>query len=79
MKARVSLIKQWSKDSCPPFSWERIMFRLLPDFKKEGLFLHLVKDETILSDDLTAKIRLQFSELYHKDIPNDFLLTTNNS
>jgi hypothetical protein len=75
MKIKVQAIKQWSKDNCPPFSWERVLFRLLPDFKQEGLFLHLVKDETVLSDNLSQKVKTQFTELYNATIPNELCLS----
>lgn len=71
MNMRVYLVKQWSKENCPPFSWERVLFRLLPDFKQEGLFLHLVKDETILSTNLSEKVRGQYAELYAREIPKE--------
>jgi hypothetical protein len=52
-----------------PLSWQRILFRLLPEFKKEGLFFHQIQDNVELSSQLVDKIVDEVFMLYNIEIP----------
>jgi hypothetical protein len=64
---KVGKIKKWSNEVVSPFAWQRVLFRLLPEFQKEGLFLHQVTDETVLSESLLDKIGQAYEEIYSKN------------
>lgn len=66
MVINIGIIKNWSDQEISPFAWQRILFRLLPDFQKEGLFLHLVKEETVVSKPLLDKIGQAYIDVYNK-------------
>ncbi len=65
------LVRIWAEEYLPPFAWQRVLLRLLPDLKKEGYYFHQVKDDTLFSYELLQKFQQTFLELYEKDMFSD--------
>jgi hypothetical protein len=68
---QVSKIKSWLEVSITPFAWQRITIKLLPEFQREGLYLHNIKDETLLSKNLVENIEKALFELYQINFPSE--------
>jgi hypothetical protein len=68
----VATIKSWINVNASPFAWQRILFKLLPEFKKEGFFFHTIKDDSKLSPTLLEKISEALFETYQIELSRDF-------
>jgi hypothetical protein len=68
----IGKIKAWLESSNQPYhSWNRVLIKALPEFNKENLYLHDIKDNTILSPRLFQLVRHIFATSYNIDIPED--------
>lgn len=76
---QVGTLKSWIDAKASPFAWQRIVLKLLPDFKKEGFFLHTIKEESNISRSLADKIRDTLFEMYKLTIPNELLQNNSTS
>lgn len=74
MITKVKDLKTWSDGEISPFAWQRIMFRLIPDFRANGLFLQDVKDETVLEHTLLEKINQSYIEIYNIKLPKNLFV-----
>ena len=72
----VATIKSWINTNASPFAWQRILFKLLPEFKKEGFFLHTIKDDSALSITLLEKISEALFDTYKLELSRDFFKNT---
>ncbi|WP_291725507.1 hypothetical protein [Bernardetia sp.] len=68
----VAVIKSWINNNASPFAWQRILFKLLPEFKKEGFFFHTIKDDSELSPNLLEKISEALFDAYKIKLSSDF-------
>lgn len=66
---KVKTIRQWCESNLAPMAWQRIIIRLLPEFRKEGFFLQTIHDESILSADLLDRINRVITEVYQVRLP----------
>jgi hypothetical protein len=63
----VKKVKKWAKENCPPLSWQRVVFRILPQLNQKGVFLHfLEKDNYQLSQEVFLLINQTFFEIFKK-------------
>ncbi|MCU0437109.1 MAG: hypothetical protein MUC49_04290 [Raineya sp.] len=63
----VKLVKDWAKDNCPPLSWQRVVFRVLPKLNQKGVFLHFFeKEDYMIQEDVLAIINAGFEEIFKK-------------
>jgi hypothetical protein len=68
----VATLKSWINIHASPFAWQRILFKLLPEFKKEGFFFHTIKDDSQLSITLLEKISEALFDAYKLELSSDF-------
>ncbi|WP_338766497.1 hypothetical protein WAF17_03910 [Bernardetia sp. ABR2-2B] len=68
----VATIKSWINLNASPFAWQRILFKLLPEFKKEGFFFHTIKDESQLPPTLLEKISEALFDTYKVELSREF-------
>lgn len=68
----VATVKSWINVNASPFAWQRILFKLLPDFKKEGFFFHTIKDDSHLSLTLLEKISEALFDIYKLKLSIEF-------
>lgn len=66
---KVKKVKNWCDATLTPLAWQRILIRLLPEFRQEGYFLHNINDESTLSESLLAHINRTLSDLYQINLP----------
>lgn len=66
---KIGEIKSWLSHEFTPFTWQRIVMRLLPEFREEGLYFHHISDDKELSNRLVELIDQTLSELYKTNIP----------
>jgi len=69
---KVKTIREWCEDNLSPRAWQRIKIRLLPEFRKEGHFLHTLGDDITLSNNLVAAIGQTIKDIYQKTLPTQF-------
>ncbi|KOY85012.1 hypothetical protein AD998_01610 [bacterium 336/3] len=63
----VKSVKDWARDNCPPLSWQRVVFRVLPKLNQKGVFLHFFeKDDYLIQEDVLAIINTGFEEIFKK-------------
>lgn len=66
-KIAVKLVKDWAKDNCPPLSWQRVVFRVLPKLNQKGVFLHFFENDSyMIQEDVLAIINTGFEEIFKK-------------
>jgi hypothetical protein len=70
---QVSKIKTWMAEATTPFAWQRVTIKLLPEFQKEGIYLHMIKDDTLLSKSLLSIIEKSIFEMYQINFPAEML------
>ena len=68
---KVGVLKDWLSSEFTPFTWQRIVMRLLPDFRAEGLFFHHLTDDMELSDNLVGLIDKTLYDLYQTNLPKN--------
>lgn len=68
----VATVKSWININASPFAWQRILFKLLPEFKKEGFFFHTITDDSKLSPTLLEKISEALFDAYKIELSTDF-------
>ena len=73
----VATVKSWININASPFAWQRILFKLLPEFKKEGFFFHTIKDDSKLSPTLLEKISEALFDTYKLELSRDFFRNSN--
>ncbi|WP_338792080.1 hypothetical protein V9L05_16710 [Bernardetia sp. Wsw4-3y2] len=73
----VATVKSWININASPFAWQRILFKLLPEFKKEGFFFHTIKDDSKLSPTLLEKISEALLDTYKLELSRDFFRNSN--
>ncbi len=73
----VATVKSWININASPFAWQRILFKLLPEFKKEGFFFHTIKDDSKLSSTLLEKISEALFDTYKLELSRDFFRNSN--
>lgn len=73
----VATVKSWINIHASPFAWQRILFKLLPEFKKEGFFFHTIKDDSKLSPTLLEKISEALFDAYKLELSRDFFKNFN--
>jgi hypothetical protein len=73
----VATIKSWINIHASPFAWQRILFKLLPEFKKEGFFFHTIQDDSRLSPTLLEKISEALFDAYKIELSRDFFKIAN--
>lgn len=66
---KVGDVKNWLNKEVTPYTWQRILMRLLPSFREEGLFFHTITDEHELSEKLLDSIDSTLLELYKVSLP----------
>ncbi len=69
----VHTLKDWLDQHTTPFVWQRILIKLLPEFRQAGFYLHTIKDETELNPTLIQSINKCLYELYQIQLPNEIL------
>jgi len=63
----VKSVKDWAKENCPPLSWQRVVFRVLPKLNQKGVFLHFFENDSyMIQDDVLAIINTGFEEIFKK-------------
>jgi hypothetical protein len=72
----VATVKSWINVNASPFAWQRILFKLLPEFKKEGFFFHTIKDDSQLSFRLLEKISEALFDAYKLELSREFFQTS---
>ncbi len=70
---KIGPIKAWILENKDPLVWQRILLRLLPDFREEGFFFHTITDDAVLSPNLLSKIDNALFELYQTRLPDDLI------
>ncbi len=73
----VATIKSWVNIHASPFAWQRILFKLLPEFKKEGFFFHTIQDDSKISFALLEKISEALFDVYKLELSEDFFNNSN--
>lgn len=68
---KVGTIKRWLGSEFTPFTWQRIMMRLLPEFRAEGMPVHQLTDDAELNDRLFGLVNQAVQDLYQTTIPNN--------
>ena len=68
---KVSTIKEWLSAEFSPFTWQHIMMRLLPQFRAEGLAVHQITDDMVLSTQLLESINQVMNDLYQTNLPEN--------
>lgn len=63
----VKQVKNWARDNCPPLSWQRVIFRILPKLNNMGIFLHFFEnDDFIVKNDALMLINDTFYDIFKK-------------
>ena len=75
----VAVIKSWINTNASPFAWQRILFKLLPEFKKEGFFFHTIQDDSKLPTSLLKKISEALFDTYQIELSTNFFSTNGES
>lgn len=60
----VKRIKGYIEQNATPHAWLRVQLRLLPHFNKRGLFLHTMKGNEQLDEELVQLIRQELKDTY---------------
>ena len=66
---KVGEIKTWLGKELSPLAWQRVLMRLLPSFREEGLFFHTITDDDVLSEKLLRMINKTLKEVYQTSLP----------
>jgi hypothetical protein len=64
----VRTLRQEVEQRSSPLGWQRVMLRMLPEFRKEGLFFQNIKDDLVLPSHLVDKVAKEVFALYQIDI-----------
>ena len=63
----VKQVKSWARDNCPPLSWQRVIFRILPKLNNMGIFLHFFEnDDFLVKNDALMLINDTFYDIFKK-------------
>lgn len=66
---KVGDVKKWLNNELTPYTWQRVLMRLLPSFREEGMYFHTITDEHELSDKLLDLIDKTLKDLYKVNLP----------